>query len=219
MNAAAATVPDDVTPDFAVLRARRSPFWRPGMNTTNEPWVALAETNVGHLMVPCGANMIYAREVATRWRLLTELGHGIGYAEAHCVGAAVVDPRGEVQECWRLPEVGSVPVPGGPTRWAPLIRLQRWQTCLGCGERRWPGTWVVQGVTGCALCQPAREADDPRVWPVEPPALSDDPETEEERAERKAKAHVRPVRAATRPFSAGLRRRPKGGIENQPERG
>ncbi|MBC8091963.1 MAG: hypothetical protein H7Y15_08505 [Pseudonocardia sp.] len=160
-------------PDWPALRAHRSRFWRPGMNTRFEPYVALAETNCGHVALPCGRNVEQAREMITRWRLLSEAGHVVNGAMT--VGAAVIDPRGEIVEAWRLPEIGSVPDPGGSSRWSSLRQQGDWRPCLSCGAARWPGCYVAVDGTGCALCMPARETDDPRTWPAEPPASIEPP--------------------------------------------
>lgn len=138
----------------------RGPYWRPGDSVLAEPWVALAETNTGHLMVPCGRNRQHALDTVARWRALAERDMQVDPHRV-VVGAAVVDPRGEVVESW-----GSVPVPGGEPRWVTLHRLMTPQTCA-CGSERPPGAWVTRGSDGCVECLPEREAHDPRPWPVE----------------------------------------------------
>lgn len=140
----------------------RGPYWRPGESVIAEPWVALCESNVGHLVVPYGRRQDRARELIERWEALTKLGRLIDYHRT-AVGAAVVNPRGEVVAGW-----GSVPVPGGAPRWAPLHRLMEPAPCAGCSAPRWPGCWMVADLSGCAVCQPTRESADPRVWPPEP---------------------------------------------------
>jgi len=142
------------------MRAR-GPYWRPGMNSNSEPWVALAECATGHLVVPCHRNAGHARAVVSRWEALHVAGLS-ATAAGVMVGAAVVDPAGEVVEGW-----GSCPVPGSP-RWPPLRRLADPATCPRCLVRRWPGCWVAVRLDGCSACLPAVEMADPRVWPSEP---------------------------------------------------
>ncbi len=149
--------------DWSALRATRSPFWRPGMNTRFEPYVALAETNLGHVVVPCGRDVDQAREVVTRWRGLAEQ----GVSERRIYGAAVVGPRGEIVEAWKLPLCGSVPDPSGPPRWAPVRRINQAVSCIRCGVERWPGCYVALDQRGCSQCMPLDEGDDPRPWPGE----------------------------------------------------
>jgi hypothetical protein len=159
----------DAAPDWTALRAHRSPLWRPGMNTQFEPWVALAETNTGHLMVPCGRDADRAREIVARWHLIAQRGDTLD-RNGHQViyGAAVVDPRGELDSAWKLERVGSVPDPHGLPRWTPLTVMSRWGRCLRCSAERWPGCYVAVRLDGCAECLPATETDDPRQWPPDP---------------------------------------------------
>lgn len=186
--------------DLDGARSRRSPYWVPGMSTLVEPWVALAESNAGHVIVPCGANEDYAREVVARWQVFAERGMGIsGGGRVKAVGACVVDPRGEIHECWRL-DGGSFPEPGGAPRWVPLVSVKEWTTCTGCGARRAPGWWVTLDRSGCSACQPERERDDPREWPFEGDALAPDPEATAKLKAVRERVVFRKVRTATRPF-------------------
>jgi hypothetical protein len=145
------------------MRRQRSPYWRPGHSFT-EPWAAVSETNVGHVVIPCGRNREHAMRLVERWRLLTEQGLPV---DAHrvVVGAAVVNPQGVITDSW-----GSVPVPGGAPRWSTLRRTLVDATCMRCKTPRWPGCWVAPELEGCGVCLPALEVDDPRVWPADPPS-------------------------------------------------
>lgn len=128
----------------------------------SEPWVALAETSTGHLIVPCGRDAGAALAAVAHWRAQVAAGVPMDPYRV-CAGAAVVDPAGAVVESW-----GSVPTPGGRARWLPLLRLREVAPCRGCGELRWPGCWVAFDLDGCSGCVPAAEVHDPRVWPSEP---------------------------------------------------
>ncbi len=125
--------------------------------------MALAETNVGHLVVPCSRNAGQAMAVVAHWRALAEAGLTVDALHT-VVGGAVVDPAGNVVESW-----GSVPVPGGRSRWSPLSRLRDWAACLACGVDRWPGCWVDAALEGCGVCLPGADDADPRPWPNDPP--------------------------------------------------
>jgi hypothetical protein len=161
------------SPDWTALREHRSPWWRPGMNTQLEPWAALAETNVGHIVQLFGRDENRARERMARWRLVADLNDG--WADGrYLVAAVLVDPRGEVVEGWKR-SGDTLPHPLAPPRWSPLRQLSEWTTCISCKARRWPGCWIEVGGAGCALCLPARETDDPRVWPREPEQVVPDP--------------------------------------------
>lgn len=143
----------------------RGPYWRPGFNALSEPWAALAETNTGHLVSLQGRNSGAALAVVKHWEALAALGQMLDMRVI--VGAALVNPAGEVREGW-----GSIPLPGGPARWAPITRLREPMQCTQCHRQRWVGCWVDLTGQGCAECMPAREADDPRVWPLDPPEPS-----------------------------------------------
>lgn len=164
---------------------RRSVYWVPGDSVLVEPWYAVAESNVGHLAVPCGRNREHAHTTAARWRALLDA----AVVDPHriIVGAAVVDPRGDVVASW-----GSVPVPGGAPRWVGLYRLDRAETCLGCGAPRWAGCWVPRDLSGCGECQPEREAADPRVWPLEPDPPAGTPVPRKKTAARKTTRKTAP---------------------------
>jgi hypothetical protein len=177
----------------ALAPAGRSPYWTVGMSSA-EPWTVVGQTNLGLVIVPCNVNGLHAVEVCEHWRLLTAAGYPVGRTSgAMAVGAAVVDPAGEVTASW-----GQVPTPGGASRWAPIMRLKEREPamCLNCRSLRWQGCWVALDLYGCSRCLPAEEAADPRVWPVEPP--------EAEQA-RPVKVHKVPSAAGRR---AGSTRRP-----------
>lgn len=157
------------TVDWASLRARRSPYWRPGMNTQREPYVVIAETSLGRRMVPCGPDVDRAREVLQRWKRCTELGVPLQPQDpAVCVGAAVIDPRGDVVEAWKIPG-GTIPDPLGEPRWLPISVTSTWVVCRGCGARRWPGCYLTRERDACRECLLPVEVGDPRCWPDEPP--------------------------------------------------
>lgn len=144
--------------------APRSPYWVIGMES-NEPWVALAQTNVGLVIVPCNRNAEHAHDVAGKWRSLTRQGLPIK-PHTWAVGASVIDPRGAITGQW-----GDAPRAGGTSRWVPLMMLQRPElvTCLECHGRRWQGCWMALDMHGCSRCLPTQEVHDPRRWPEEPP--------------------------------------------------
>jgi hypothetical protein len=130
----------------------------------SEPWVALAETGTGHLVVPCGRDAARATAIVGYWAALTELGRPID-AQRMCVGAVVVNPDGHAVQGW-----GDQPTPGGRPRWEPILKLREVTTCRRCAQLRWPGCWMRLDLVGCALCLPATdEQRDPRPWPPDPP--------------------------------------------------
>jgi hypothetical protein len=152
---------------------RRGPYWQPGDSIMSEPWVALGESNTGHVVLRTGRNVEHAHALVGRWRAEHE--QGIEQVGGRLIlGGAVVAPSGEVVSGW-----GSVPEPGAAPRWSPLLRVLQTRPCGFCGAERWPGCWVgapvVSGqpssawrVEGCHACLPEREQADPRVWPHEP---------------------------------------------------
>lgn len=157
-------VPTAVDDRFAV----RGPYWVPGMSVLAEPWVALAESSTGHLVVPCGRNAERAHRVVDNWRALVESGQLVDRFR-EVVSAAVVNPRGEIVSSWAVGGA-ALPTPGGEPRWRNLHRLLEAQDCRGCGAPRWPGCWVTREVNGCGVCLPQAETADPRRWPPEPSA-------------------------------------------------
>lgn len=126
--------------------------------TRYDAWLALAETNIGHVAVPCGANAGHGVAVVRKWRKLAETGHPVTTAGASAVGAALFSPDGAAVASW-----GYVPVPGSPG-YEPLYRVAEWGLCPGCGMYMWPGRWVT-GDKKCRLCV---WDTDGRVWPDEP---------------------------------------------------
>jgi hypothetical protein len=141
-----------------------SPYWVIGMSH-REPWVALAQTNLGLTMAPCGVNRGAALRACGHWRHLTDRGLPLSATSGFAVGAAVIDPAGEVVRAW-----GEAPTPGGTSRWVPLMRLNLPAPirCLSCQAQRWQGCWVAVDLSGCSACLPGQEAADPRRWPDEP---------------------------------------------------
>ena len=126
--------------------------------THHEAWLALAETNIGHVAVPCGANAGHGVAVVRRWAKLAEMGRVITTAGAAAVGAALFAPDGTAAVSW-----GYEPVPGQPG-YEPLRQVTEWGLCPGCGMYMWPGRWVTTG-RQCRVC--VGDADG-RVWPQEP---------------------------------------------------
>jgi len=147
---------------------RRSVYWRPGHNVLREPWVALAECNTGHLIVPCADNRRHAEQTVATWAALQRRGQHLD-AVRRVYGGVVVSPVGELSQAWDDGAGFGPPRPGGPTRWVPLRRMRERATCTGCGRECWAGCWLIEGLGGCAACQPEREAPDPRAWPPDPP--------------------------------------------------
>lgn len=147
-----------------------SPYWRPGM-LDGAPWTALAETNYGQVMVPCGTNEAHARKVVRGWRTLAESGYEVGHGGRYAVAGTVVDPRGEFSDEW-----GDVIVASKP-RWSPIWRVRDWTRCTGCDVVLWPGCLASVADGQCVSCVSATESDDPRVWPDEPrdPGLANYP--------------------------------------------
>lgn len=141
----------------------QSPYWVVGM-APDEPWTAVAQTNTGLLIAPCGRDGARAVTTMNAWRSLTRLGQPI-HPHAWAVGACVVDPDGRVKGSW-----GRAPQPGGTSIWAPLMRLARPEptSCMECHQPRWPGCWVAVDMYGCSACLPPTETADPRRWPDEP---------------------------------------------------
>lgn len=148
-----------------------SPFHRPGM-LEGAPWVAVAQTNFGHLSAPAHVNEAHARSVCRHWRALTDRGWEISPGGVEAVGAMVVDPSGVVVESW------GDPFAVGQRRWRPITRLSHWTRCAGCSDVLWPGCLVTVAGGLCVTCTAADEHDDPRVWPGEPsdPGVSARPE-------------------------------------------
>jgi len=120
-------------------------------------WRVLAETNMGHLAVPCGGNAGHGARVMRQWATLTERRWPIASGGVRAAGAALFDPDGGVALSF-----GFVPTPGVPG-WEPLTRVTRWGSCPGCQAWLWPGRWVVTHSGRCRLCAP----EDGRVWPFE----------------------------------------------------
>ena len=153
-----------LSPDARYPASPGSPYFVPGM-VENAPWVALAETNAGHLVVPSGPNETHARDVTRRWRLIAERGNPIANGGTFAVGAVVVGPDGVCSDAW-----GDAPTPGSP-RWAWSSRRSEWGKCSGCDRLFWPGCVTVGGQ--CQECVRARETADPRRWPSDPPYPGD----------------------------------------------
>lgn len=130
------------------------PFWRPG-DDENTPWSVLLETAAGLTLCPAGSNRGHAEKTYSRFEVRREIDFG-----PVVVGGALIAPDGDVPASW-----GSVPSPDGP-RWAAIVRLSQWQRCPGCGEVRWPGSWVTIEGHRCPDCQAPAEAADPRPWPA-----------------------------------------------------
>lgn len=160
------------------------------MSILVEPYAAIATCNIGTRVQLYGRNSARALEMVQRWQLLTGRGEPIDAPGIRAVSAAVVDPRGVVTSSWAV-EGAAVPVPGAPPRWAPLYRVASPTSCTGCGSVRWPGCWMLRDLDGCAECLPAREAADPRCWPVEPAAVVQRVEVVRERTPRKRKVASR----------------------------
>lgn len=139
-----------------------SPFFRPGMEE-GAPWVVVAETNLGHLIVPGGASGDHVRKVNAHWRLLSGQGREVAMGGARAVAGCVVDPAGVLLDCWGE----GVVTPGSP-RWVPITRVTSWLRCSACSEPLWPGCLVSTPGGRCVTCVARDEADDPREWPDEP---------------------------------------------------
>jgi hypothetical protein len=145
--ASGAVLPEGFTP---------GPFWRPGDDETT-PWTTLLETAAGLTMCPAGRNRAHAEKTLRRYEKQREITFGPAV-----VGGALFAPGGDVVESW-----GSVPSPDGP-RWVSIRWLSEWQRCPGCGDIRWPGSWVTVEGGRCRDCQAPLEVDDPRPWPEDP---------------------------------------------------
>jgi hypothetical protein len=143
--AGGAMLPEGFTP---------GPFWRPG-DDENTPWTVLLETASGLTACPAGANRAHAEKTYDRYASRREVDFG-----PVVVGGALFAPDGAVTASW-----GSVPSPERP-RWCGIVRLPDWQRCPGCGEIRWPGSWVTIEGARCPDCQASAETDDPRPWPA-----------------------------------------------------
>ena len=124
----------------------------------HDAWLALADTYVGQVAVPCGGNAGHGTAVVRRWELLTAVGLPITTAGARAVGAALFDPDGMVTMSW-----GWGVEPGRPW-FTTLDQVTEWCLCAGCGMYVWPGRWVSSDKR-CRLC--VGDADG-RVWPDEP---------------------------------------------------
>lgn len=168
----------------------RGPYWRPGQSILVEPWAAIAECNTGHRVQLYGRSSARALEMVQRWRLLTERGEPIDGLGIRAVSAAVVNPRGDVTASW-VTEGAVPPVPGGTPRWSTLHRVAAPVACLGCKAERWAGCWMPRDLSGCAECLPARETDDPRVWPIEPPPVVERVKVERVKTPKTRKARPR----------------------------
>lgn len=120
-------------------------------------WRVLAETNAGHLSVPCGGNVGHGVRVMREWEIVTGAGRPVAVGGAMAAGAALFDPAGAV-----VVSFGFVPTPGVPA-WESLSRVSVWGSCPGCQAWLWPGRWVVTRGGRCRLCAP----EDGRVWPFE----------------------------------------------------
>lgn len=126
--------------------------------TRHDAWLALADTYVGQVSVPCGGNAGHGVATLRRWASLSAQGWPITTAGAVAVGAALFDPDGMAVSSW-----GWDVEPGRPW-FATLSRLTEWCLCPGCGMYMWPGRWVTSDKK-CRLCT---ENADGRVWPNEP---------------------------------------------------
>lgn len=125
--------------------------------TRHDAWLALAETSIGHVSVPCGANAGHGVATVRRWEKLTGTGHVITITGASAVGAALFDPDGVAVMSW-----GWAVDPARPW-FEPLQRVAEWGLCPGCGMYMWPGRWVTVEKM-CRLC--TGDADG-RPWPHE----------------------------------------------------
>lgn len=122
----------------------------------NVAWLAVAETSIGHVVVPCGGNAGHGVSVVRRWELLAAAHHPIGSGDVRAYGAALFTPEGEAALTWGLcPDVGS-PV------WEQLARVRDWCLCSGCSGYLWPGRWTTRAGL-CWIC-----GGDGRPWPAEP---------------------------------------------------
>lgn len=142
----------------------RSPYWVVGMNY-DEPWTAVAQTNTGIVIVPCGISADDAVATVRRWHSLTTNGAAI-HPHCYAVGAAVVNPDGAVTGRW-----GEAPLPGAASRWTPLTMILADEgpvSCRECYAPRWRGCWLALDHYGCSVCLPPTETRDPRTWPEEP---------------------------------------------------
>lgn len=126
--------------------------------TRFDAWMALAETTIGQVGVPCGANAGHGVMVVRQWEKHAEKRQPITNDGAYAMGAALFSPGGTVAASW-----GHVPCPGRPV-WESLDRVTEWRLCPGCGMYLWPGRWVTHRGRLCGVC-----ADDAeRSWPPEP---------------------------------------------------
>lgn len=167
-------------------KPRRSPYWRRGMER-GAPWVALAECNTGQFIVPCGTDPAAAAAAVRRWRSIAE-SEQREPSGRRIVGAAVVDPHGDIVSSWALnTREGHTPNVGGPPRWTPLMRVSQATECGQCHTVRWPGCWMAPDLDGCAQCMPADEVGDPREWPKDPLKPRERPVVVKDRAPRKTK--------------------------------
>lgn len=153
-----------LSPDARYPAGAGSPYFVAGM-PEGAPWVALAETNLGHLAVPSGTNEAHARKVCRSWELVAGRGHPVAIGGTFAVGAVVVGPDGVCSDAW-----GDAPTPGSP-RWAWSSRRSEWGKCAGCDRLSWPGCVTVAG--RCQECVKAGETADPRRWPDDPPYPGD----------------------------------------------
>ena len=126
--------------------------------TRHDAWLALAETNIGHVAVPCGANAGHGVATVRRWEKLAEMGREITTHGASAVGAALFDPDGAVAVSWGWDVDPARPWFGS------LQRTTEWGLCPGCGMYMWPGRWVT-AEKKCRLCVWDTEE---RPWPHEP---------------------------------------------------
>lgn len=138
-----------------------SPFFVPGM-IEGAPWVAIAETNFGHLTC-VSATEAHARKVAVRYRALAAIGRDVSLTGSRAVAGAVVDPTGALSDEW-----GDRPITLGSPRWTPITMVSQWMRCAGCGRALWPGSVVTVTTGRCRGCTAPGEAADPRPWPSEP---------------------------------------------------
>jgi len=124
----------------------------------HDAWVALVETNVGQVSVPCGGNVGHGVAVLRRWRLLTEQRRPVLDGGIVAVGAALFTPERHAAASWGYEPVWSV------SAWESLARVTEWRLCSACGAYLWPGRWVTLTGGRCVLCA----HDDDRLWPPEP---------------------------------------------------
>lgn len=150
---------------FAPL-GKGSPFHVPGM-VEGAPWSVLAETNIGHLMVPCHSNESAARKANRAYRSAWERGFEAAFGGVRAMGGMIVTPTGAVEDEW-----GAAPVLGTP-RWRAVSRASHWTECSRCHRQLWPGCLTGVESGRCMSCMATDEMDDPRVWPDEPPYPGD----------------------------------------------